>query len=246
MQQGDTRRLSSGVDFRAEICGSEALIDKPYQYFLTPTKDLNVALCVHQCPNTTGKQICMYDTDHTTPTIFCYVQMSSDQIGRVCLPQEPVTRAFVDQALSDTQNQVKRVFSDLWLSWELIIISLMLIGGVAYWLSYLLSIEEMILYEVWIAIWGTIVSLCILALIFMREKDRVIKQRCLFGVDKHDCGGDRANIFSLLSTLTLLGTAGYLFYIITLFNRINLGIGLLRAASKVVNYRIFIIGSIST
>ena len=57
----------------------------------------------------------------------------------------------------------------------MIIISLMLIGGVAYWLSYLLSIEEMILYEVWIAIWGTIVSLCILALIFMREKDRVIK-----------------------------------------------------------------------
>lgn len=70
---GNIYRISNGYDFREEICGIEGLINLPYLYYLQPSVDMNVAMCVDQCPTSTGVDICLYDIDHFTMTNFCYV-----------------------------------------------------------------------------------------------------------------------------------------------------------------------------
>jgi hypothetical protein len=50
---GRTERLFNGMDFRAEVCGNGKFTNKHYLYFMTPTIDINVAMCVHKCPNAT-------------------------------------------------------------------------------------------------------------------------------------------------------------------------------------------------
>jgi hypothetical protein len=34
------------MDFRTEVCGLGGLNNLPYKYYLEPTNDLNVAICV--------------------------------------------------------------------------------------------------------------------------------------------------------------------------------------------------------
>jgi len=43
------------MDFRAEICGVGKLESRPYLYFISPTVDINVKMCVESCPETAGK-----------------------------------------------------------------------------------------------------------------------------------------------------------------------------------------------
>jgi hypothetical protein len=96
---GETERLTNGVDFRGEICGIRGMVHLPYLYYGQPTVDANVVWCVKECPSFTGTQICLYDIDHFSFTPFCYVQLASDQIGRTCLPREPINRATIDSLL---------------------------------------------------------------------------------------------------------------------------------------------------
>lgn len=112
---GNSDRLSNYLDFRAEICGVDGLVHLPYLYFGSPSQDTKVAWCVDQCPQTTGTKICMYDIDHFTVTPFCYVQMKCDQIGRFCMPNEPVNRVELESHLTTLQYQIKRFASDIWL-----------------------------------------------------------------------------------------------------------------------------------
>ena len=50
---GSSNRLMNGTDFRAEICGVDQRADRPYLYYIEPTVDTNVAICVSNCPNST-------------------------------------------------------------------------------------------------------------------------------------------------------------------------------------------------
>lgn len=46
LTNGSVNRLSSGMDFRGEICGVGSLQDRPYLYYANPSIDKNVAWCV--------------------------------------------------------------------------------------------------------------------------------------------------------------------------------------------------------
>ena len=46
MTGGASSRLSSGMDFRGEVCGTGGLKTRPYLYYANPLIDDNVAWCV--------------------------------------------------------------------------------------------------------------------------------------------------------------------------------------------------------
>lgn len=100
ISEGSIIRLSNGLDFRGEVCGDDGLVNLPYYYYGSPSKDINIGWCVEECPVTTGRKICMYDIDHFTVTPFCYVQMTSIKVGRYCIPTEPINRVYVDDHMS--------------------------------------------------------------------------------------------------------------------------------------------------
>ena len=53
MRDGDANRLINGADFRAELCGTDKLKDKKFLYYLAPTIDVRITLCIEKCPNST-------------------------------------------------------------------------------------------------------------------------------------------------------------------------------------------------
>lgn len=53
-------KLGMGFDFRGLICGEAPLQNKPYLYKILPQTDLNLQICVSECPKLTGPQICLY------------------------------------------------------------------------------------------------------------------------------------------------------------------------------------------
>ena len=108
-------RLINGMDFRGVICGVDKYSDKPYLYFVNPVLDINVAICVKSCPQSTGNKICLYEKDGFTKTGFCYTQMQTSYSGKYCLPLEPVNRLIVDDFLNEFFNLVKRTSADFYL-----------------------------------------------------------------------------------------------------------------------------------
>jgi len=109
---GDLNRLINGYDFRTVLCGVGNYADKPYLYFIDPVADINIGICVQNCPSTTGDTICLYKKDGITPTSFCYVQMQTTYNGRYCYPVEPINHAIVDTFLNSFYNSVRRTVTD--------------------------------------------------------------------------------------------------------------------------------------
>lgn len=105
-------------DFRGQICGVGRHINRPYLYFLAPTVDLNVGMCVEKCPEKPGTQICLYDgkTENIlTHENFCYTQIECDTHGMYCYPQETEPRELVDAFLSKPEAVLRRMIGDLFL-----------------------------------------------------------------------------------------------------------------------------------
>lgn len=48
---------------------------------------------------------------------------------------------------------------------------------------------------IWFSIWGIFFSLGLFAYFFYNEYLRMIELRCLFNIDKYDCGGTRATAY---------------------------------------------------
>lgn len=71
-------------------------------------------------------------------------------MGRYCIPKEPVSRVIVDNHLSTKTNYVKRIMSDIYLSMDLIVISMIILAITAYFLTYLLSVQSIVNYLIWI------------------------------------------------------------------------------------------------
>jgi len=78
--------------------------------------------------------------------------------------------------------------------------------------------------------------MCFAALSYLcwREYERIISTRCLYGIDKHYCGGNRATLFQLACWASAGVGLFFLLNIMKLFNKINLAISLIRASAKVV------------
>ena len=66
---------------------------------------------------------------------------------------------------------------------------MLLVSFTAYALVYLLGKDRIIKYEIWCAVWGSLACFAVLAWLFYREYERVVRTRCLFQIDKHGCGG---------------------------------------------------------
>ena len=169
IQQGTSLRLQGGLDFRAEICGVGGLRHRPYLYYANALIDDNVAWCVQQCPPHSGGQICMYDTDHTTITPFCYSQMQSEKLGRYCIPKEPSNRDVVLQALNSPHQALRRVATDLYLSWDVIILCSFLCIFMSYLCSVSFNYQCMIGVITWVGVVGTALFLFIFAYLFQLE-----------------------------------------------------------------------------
>ena len=101
-------------DFRAKLCGQDKFESMPYLYFLAPTIDPKVAMCVENCPTTTGKSICLYDGFSLEPTTFCYTELETKTVGLYCYPDESAPRANIDSFLSQGKNMIKRLIGDLY------------------------------------------------------------------------------------------------------------------------------------
>ena len=90
----DNARLYNGQDFRMQTCGKDARNSRPYTYYLAPEKDINIALCVEECPVLTGLIICLYksnkdknDTVELTEEKFCNSTLKSFKFGKYCIPK---------------------------------------------------------------------------------------------------------------------------------------------------------------
>lgn len=108
-------QLTKPLDFRAQLCGMDELKDRPYLYFLTPSIDLNVAMCVEECPTTTGKPISLYEADGQKLTPFHYTKIQCDRIGKFCFPVEPTPRKKVDSFLTTPIRYAKAIIGELYL-----------------------------------------------------------------------------------------------------------------------------------
>ena len=76
-----------------EICGYDARTDRPYTYYLAPEKDIRISMCVSECPNITGQDICLYKTDKSSNSAtteimshFCNSTLESKRYGKFCFP----------------------------------------------------------------------------------------------------------------------------------------------------------------
>jgi hypothetical protein len=95
------------------MCGTGTLAHRPYLYYLTPSIDLNVAMCVEECPPTTGSPISIYEADGVNNTAFNYTRIQCDRIGKYCYPAEPSPRKTIDTHLSDILKLFRSVIGEL-------------------------------------------------------------------------------------------------------------------------------------
>jgi hypothetical protein len=65
-------------------------------------------------------------------------------MGRYCVPKEPVSRKIVDDYLSSTEAYIKRTMADIYLTLDLIILSMLLLALASYFLTYLLSFPNLV------------------------------------------------------------------------------------------------------
>lgn len=66
---------------------------------------------------------------------------------------------------------------------------MILVSITAYGTVYLLGKDVIVKFEIWGAVCGSLACFAVLAWLFYREYERVIRTRCLFQIDKHGCGG---------------------------------------------------------
>lgn len=94
-------KLGRGNDFRGMICGQTPLETKPYLYKILPQSDLNLQICVSECPAETGKKICLYENDGNTATSFCYQTAASYPRGVFCVQKEHQSKVLIEAQLAD-------------------------------------------------------------------------------------------------------------------------------------------------
>ena len=116
-QKSDPRVLLNPMDFRGQMCGIAPFASKPYIYYMAPNIDLNVAICVAECPQGTGAPIYLYHVGGETDTSFQYTQIDTKRkYGKYCYPTEPSTKKVVDDNLSKLWKQLLFGVGDLWLT----------------------------------------------------------------------------------------------------------------------------------
>ena len=221
------------LDFRGRRCGRAELEDRPYVYYINPSLDMNLRMCVESCPDSTGLPICLYEPDGTTPTPFCYTQMNTLRSGSLCIPAEASTKRKFLESYFDTQRYMMSMVMELYYSWDFQSIALVVAVLLNFVLLELIKRKRIIKFIIWLFLFLLLASFLLLAYFFNREYKERIALRCLFGVDKYKCGGGIAYFF-YYATFGSMGLAGlYLLVVVFLFNKINLVIALITTSLKI-------------
>ena len=231
-QLGDVDNINY-LDFRGRRCGRVELSHRPYVYYMNPSLDMNLRMCVESCPDSTGLKICLYKKDGVTPTTFCYTQMNTERYGSLCIPSEASTKKKFFERYFDIRRYLLIMVADLYYSWDYILISFVFMVGICFLTMELFRHKKTIIFIIWFFLLNIIISFIILAFFFRIEYNNQIKLRCLFELDKYNCGGLFASIFYYGYFACFVCALLYFFVIMFLFNKIVLIISLIRTSLKI-------------
>lgn len=180
---GSVHRLSHPTDFRSELCGTNHLSGHPYVYFLQPLVDVEVRMCVRECPRETGPRICLYDRS-MKETIYCYDQLKTSLLDKVCMPVEPLNKQAIirhQMATPVSRQAISVVYGSRW--WVLV----GTLAGIAMaWLVSVL-ITKWVRVVVWGAMWLGILGWLLMAWVTRGEYHSRVAEECLFSTDLYDC-----------------------------------------------------------
>ena len=107
---------------------------------------------------------------------------------------------------------------------------LLIVNLMAFLAVYLLQVKQAIKFLVWGSIGFSILTLECIGILFYVEYQSLISNRCLFGENRHGCGGTMSDIFFWLAIFFWVAGIVYMAWMAINFNQINLGIGIMHAA----------------
>jgi hypothetical protein len=183
---GKPDRLYSGLDFRDEPCGFDHLEIRPYLYWPHPNVDLNVRMCVAECPEDTGRKICLYQRDGTSLHIadkFCYTAIQTQQFGRYCVPRESQTKITVDEWIVSWENVYRRALGDLAMSKDIIFIGFVVAMVLGFLVTIMMSFKLLATVWIWLSMIITMLCLGVLSGFSYWEYLKTIDTRCFEAID---------------------------------------------------------------
>lgn len=220
-------------DFRARECGFNELASKPFLYYLQPSIDMNVKMCVEFCPNYTGAPICLYEPNGINATVFCYTQMTTEAVGSTCYPVEPFTRKRFIKSLESSTLWFVSFVKDLYISIDVIVGCMIIAPLLSLLVLKLLIRISMTKTVIWICLLNVIVMLGALSLFFYKEYRYVVDLNCIFGISKRDCGGTISTVYYALIFVMIGLAAFYLIVLSIIFNKINLVASLIKTSFEI-------------
>lgn len=125
------------------------------------------------------------------------------------------------------------MIGDLFLSWDIILLVFIIILFIAFGVTTMLRKSKGIKLAVWGCLGLTIIILEVLGYYAWMERKKIISLRCLFGENRHNCGGTSANTYMWIAIVFWSLGGAYMIWMGFMFNKVNLCIGILRSALPV-------------
>lgn len=94
-------------------------------------------------------------------------------MGYYCIPKEPKSRELVFEDLGSFRNTMRKIGSDLWLSWDITLCGFGLSILLSYIFTVLAKFEKIIIFLIWGAILFALGGLLLYAWLFYLESIRV-------------------------------------------------------------------------
>jgi hypothetical protein len=173
--EGDIERVLHLNDFRGELCGTGDLSGKEYAYWPDADNEIDFVVCLSGCPvSDTKKTICLYDTDHETPTSTCYNGIASKPFSKFCLPADEDQREPIYEALfEDVDMVIQRAAGDVLRVWDVVAISYCVAGVVALIYLVFYRFPSTLKFVLILSAFLTLLLLLAIAAFLYFEEDRV-------------------------------------------------------------------------
>ena len=231
----DPNNLAFGLDFRTKPCGNDELKNRSYLYFIKPNIDLNLKMCVFDCPPGTNYDMCLYrpnGVNEHKETRFCYTSIQSRRVNKYCVPVEQKTRETVENHLNMFSNVLGRIIGDLFLGRDLIIlgffVSLIVTNIIAYFFKARMFVFVLTIINL---ITGPIVSLYITFAFYLEYTDWM-NEHCGKRINKDICKGQNGRILFFMICFFLAISCLIVVYILLFITRIVNTIRLLLKTMK--------------
>jgi len=240
-EKSNTQRLLNGIDFRGNICGVGTLKERKYQYHPDPYNEVMLAMCIEKCPIVSGGDICLYNTQgqsldghELNRNKYCYIELECLTRQKFCMPFDFVLRDIVETALFSSNEVIKRLAGDLIISWDVVMIGIIMSIISAYCFMRLLSSDRWTSIIVWFSVFGSIASIGAIAFFCYREYQRVVSLRCVANQEQNGCEGQRGQLFFVLTYIFVAVDCVYITIIIISFNKIDKAIAAIKETSQVL------------